>query len=448
MNKEDYSTYLNHPLWQQKRNEVFSVIGRKCAECGSHENLEIHHKTYSPGKMPWEYPVENFIVFCEKCHANHHGFEYTHNKCKRCGMHISTKYQYCWPCCKNILKEIEAEKIKLEGRIHDLENLLKREQNNKSNSSQDEMKKHKAEKDILINGKNDIEKQILELKKLDDKFKYEIKEDIKILKSKIENLQKEKNNKIDDESLDKQKRVQEEIVRLKEEMDKLNEDLEVSKRIGEIKETFKINNQKIGSKINLLIIGLLFTAIILIVTFPSMNKEVPTNNNQTQLPKEKTTIDKKENFPVNDIINNHTKNEENKVSSRIDILESSVKNGQTNESNRKEKNDKVSFPRSTPQSNYKVISIDEVNSNLGNKIQIYEKISQVIKAKNGNVYLNIGGKYPKNKLSAVVFKNNVGNFEELKKYENKLVKIKGTLSNYRGRAQIIINHNWQMVMMK
>ena len=68
MNKEDYNKYLNHPLWIKKRNEVFLKYGKKCSvpECNSQAILEIHHKTYSPGKMPWEYPAENFCgVLCQ-----------------------------------------------------------------------------------------------------------------------------------------------------------------------------------------------------------------------------------------------------------------------------------------------------------------------------------------------------------------------------------------------
>lgn len=446
MNKEDYSTYLNHPLWQQKRNEVFSKLGRKCSEseCDSQENLEIHHKTYSPDKMPWEYPVENFEVLCEKHHTNHHGFEYKLHKCRNCPREIGPKFDYCLPCHNKLIEDKETEKKKLEDKITDLENSLKKESNRKDKENLNKKHQLKEEIELLTKEKINLEKNLAELRTIDDKFKEEIKADINNIESKIDILQREKHNK-DNSSLEKQKRLEEEIAQLKKEMDKLIEDLEESKRIDKIKETFKINNQKIESKINLLIIGLiLFAAIVLVIMFQSMNKEVPTNNTQAQLSKETTTTDRKENYPVNDIINNSPKNEENKILSRIDISKPSVNNGEANESNKKDKNDKVLFPKSTPQSSYKVISIDEVNSNLGNKVQISETISQVIEAKNGKVYLNIGGKYPINKLSAVVFKNNVGTLGELKKYENKLVNIKGTLSNYKGRAEIIINDNWQL----
>lgn len=85
MRKEEYAEYLNHPLWIAKREEVFRRYGRRCAKCGSEKFLHVHHKTYTPGKMPWEYPIENFEVLCEEHHDTTHSFEYTPKHCEGCG---------------------------------------------------------------------------------------------------------------------------------------------------------------------------------------------------------------------------------------------------------------------------------------------------------------------------------------------------------------------------
>jgi hypothetical protein len=100
-------------------------------------------------------------------------------------------------------------------------------------------------------------------------------------------------------------------------------------------------------------------------------------------------------------------------------------------------------PANTKQT-FEIISIKDVPSKIGNKVQITERISQVTYAANGNVYLNIGGRYPSQKLSLVIFKKNVDNFGNLRKHESKVLKVKGTLSNYKGKTQIIINQNWQL----
>jgi hypothetical protein len=444
MKKEDYSTYLNHALWRKKRDEVFSKLGRTCSKCSSDINLEIHHKTYSLDKMPWEYPLENFVVLCEKCHKNHHGIEYTYNKCKRCGKEISTKFYYCLPCHNRLIEEKETEKKNLEDKIAELKDLLNRESNVKDDESPNKKEQFKKDMVLLTKEKNSLEKNLIKLRILDGKFKEEIKTDIKSLESKIDILQVEKNNN-NNASEEKQKQLEEEIERLKNEMDKLNKTLEESKRVDEFKETIKANNQKLESKINLLIKGLvLFAAIILTTIFVLWFKGFPTNNTPAQIPKDTTTIDKKEKPTVNDSVNNPFQDKKNKTLPRVETANAPIKKDEAKESNKNEKNDEVSVSLQIPQSSYKIISIDEVYSNLGNKVQITEKIFQVIETKNGQVYLNIGGKYPVNKLSAVIFENNIGNFGELKKYENKLVKIKGTLSNYKGRAEIIINKQWQL----
>lgn len=35
--------------------------------------LQIHHKDYLPGKMPWQYPYELCETLCQGCHASEHG---------------------------------------------------------------------------------------------------------------------------------------------------------------------------------------------------------------------------------------------------------------------------------------------------------------------------------------------------------------------------------------
>lgn len=40
-----------------------------CCRCFSKDDqLHVHHKNYQRGKMPWDYPLNNFITLCHKCH--------------------------------------------------------------------------------------------------------------------------------------------------------------------------------------------------------------------------------------------------------------------------------------------------------------------------------------------------------------------------------------------
>jgi hypothetical protein len=70
-----YSDLLGDRRWQQKRLEVFNVVGWKCQRCGSQDNavqLHVHHKRYINGRMPWQYPVSAFLVLCDRCHKKEH----------------------------------------------------------------------------------------------------------------------------------------------------------------------------------------------------------------------------------------------------------------------------------------------------------------------------------------------------------------------------------------
>jgi len=374
MNKEDYSKYLNHPLWKEKRNEVFLKYGKKCSvpDCDSQGILEIHHKTYSPGKMPWEYPAENFVVFCAKHHKNHHGYEYKMNLCKKCSKEIDPRFDYCLSCLNKLIEEKETEKNKLEGKIANLETSLVKEKNKSNNQEADRLRNELKQ---LMKDRDKNDKIITELKRMDE-FKEQVRED----------------------------------------------------------------NKRLESKINLLIKALgISAAIILIVFFISLNGKDTENNVSVVAQKETAPINKEEDYSENNITNNDTQNLADKTSVNKEIIpyisESPIKNENTAN---------VLTPAQSHQSTYKIISIDEINVNMGNNVQLSEKISQVSYSQNGNVYLNIGGKFPINKMACVIFKRDVANFGDLKRYENKLVKIKGKLYNYKGRVQIIINYNWQL----
>lgn len=123
MDKSQYAEYLNHPLWIEKREEVFQRFGRECCKCKSIYNLNVHHKTYSPGKMPWEYPLENFEVLCEKCHKIDHGLEYSAKYCKECGIEISERFEYCFTCYQGL-------NLKLKNKVASLENQIKHKPEN------------------------------------------------------------------------------------------------------------------------------------------------------------------------------------------------------------------------------------------------------------------------------------------------------------------------------
>ncbi len=70
------NSYRNQE-WSKFRKEVIELDGNRCAVCGRSglENivLQVHHKTYVSGKLPWEYSYGDCETLCKGCHAREHG---------------------------------------------------------------------------------------------------------------------------------------------------------------------------------------------------------------------------------------------------------------------------------------------------------------------------------------------------------------------------------------
>lgn len=69
MNELTYSEKLKDPRWQKKRLEIFQRDEFKCKFCGDAETeLQVHHKEYINGRLPWEYDNEKLVTLCCHCH--------------------------------------------------------------------------------------------------------------------------------------------------------------------------------------------------------------------------------------------------------------------------------------------------------------------------------------------------------------------------------------------
>jgi hypothetical protein len=123
--------------WQNFRREVIELDGGICVSCkrGPLEGavLQIHHKRYLPGKLPWEYPYDLCQTLCKRCHAGEHGIirpfsgwecigyddlEELNGECELCGNSIRYVFYVQhekWPtlevgetCCDHLTGNTEA----------------------------------------------------------------------------------------------------------------------------------------------------------------------------------------------------------------------------------------------------------------------------------------------------------------------------------------------------
>ncbi len=63
--------------WRAFRREVIALDGGACNRCGKPEGtgtvLQVHHKKYLAGRLPWQYPMQLCEAICKGCHAVEHG---------------------------------------------------------------------------------------------------------------------------------------------------------------------------------------------------------------------------------------------------------------------------------------------------------------------------------------------------------------------------------------
>ena len=94
MTKEEYHQLLKDGRWQRRRLEIMQRDDFKCRECGTTDDLNVHHIRYLPGHKPWEYDDGDLITLCGKCHkAMHEEIEGMHYDCAKC-QHYHNQYLF------------------------------------------------------------------------------------------------------------------------------------------------------------------------------------------------------------------------------------------------------------------------------------------------------------------------------------------------------------------
>jgi hypothetical protein len=71
--KKSYGELLRDPRWQRKRLEALNAADFACEQCEDKTStLNVHHKLYRKGAMPWDYESHELKVLCETCHKAEH----------------------------------------------------------------------------------------------------------------------------------------------------------------------------------------------------------------------------------------------------------------------------------------------------------------------------------------------------------------------------------------
>jgi 5-methylcytosine-specific restriction endonuclease McrA len=67
--RQAYRQLLRDPRWQKKRLEVLTRDAWTCQACrATTKELQVHHRWYVAGVLPWDVPMQALITLCAPCH--------------------------------------------------------------------------------------------------------------------------------------------------------------------------------------------------------------------------------------------------------------------------------------------------------------------------------------------------------------------------------------------
>lgn len=95
-----------------------------------------------------------------------------------------------------------------------------------------------------------------------------------------------------------------------------------------------------------------------------------------------------------------------------------------------------------------VITSDNAKDFVGKVVTVKGEVSQVTTTKSNTTFINIDGKYPDNKFTLVIFKDDASRFPEVNTWEGKTIEVSGKVELYRDRPQIILKELKQIKILK
>src|SRR5437899_8430310 len=94
-------------------------------------------------------------------------------------------------------------------------------------------------------------------------------------------------------------------------------------------------------------------------------------------------------------------------------------------------------------SNY---SASEAAKHVGEIATITDKVEGVHQSGKGNIFLNMGGKYPNQAFTAFIPTASAAQFSNPQQYEGKTVAVSGKINLYRGKPEIIVTNVSQIII--
>src|SRR5438105_919704 len=88
----------------------------------------------------------------------------------------------------------------------------------------------------------------------------------------------------------------------------------------------------------------------------------------------------------------------------------------------------------------------EPAKHVGEIITVTDRVDGVHQSSKGNIFLNMGGKYTNQALTAWIPSASAGMFSNPQQYEGKTVAVSGKITLYRGKPEIILTNVSQIII--
>jgi DNA/RNA endonuclease YhcR with UshA esterase domain len=81
----------------------------------------------------------------------------------------------------------------------------------------------------------------------------------------------------------------------------------------------------------------------------------------------------------------------------------------------------------------------EAPKHVGETATVTDRVDGVHQSGKGNIFLNMGGKYPNQAFTAFIPASSAGQFSQPQEYEGRTVAVSGKITLYKGKPEIIVN---------
>jgi DNA/RNA endonuclease YhcR with UshA esterase domain len=81
----------------------------------------------------------------------------------------------------------------------------------------------------------------------------------------------------------------------------------------------------------------------------------------------------------------------------------------------------------------------EAAKHVGETATVTDRVDGVHQSGKGNIFLNMGGKYPNQAFTAFIPSASAAQFSNPQQYEGRTVAVSGKITLYKGKPEIIVN---------